>query len=94
VRAALLAGVLLAAFNLRIAIAEVSDGHDRRLWLAGAASVMVAGLLGLALTPATGAWLWIGLFALGNGAVFPLALTLPACGAVCGVLVLAGVARA
>lgn len=38
---------------------------------------MTVGLVGIALVPTTGAWVWLALFALGNGAVFPLTLTMP-----------------
>lgn len=69
--------IVLVAVPASLIVPAVSDGRDRRLWLAGGAAVMAAGLVGIALVPTTLAWLWLVLFALGNGAVFPLALTLP-----------------
>jgi CP family cyanate transporter-like MFS transporter len=69
--------VVLVAVPASILVPALSDGRDRRRWLAGGAATMAAGMVGIALVPTTGAWLWLTLFALGNGAVFPLAMTLP-----------------
>jgi CP family cyanate transporter-like MFS transporter len=38
---------------------------------------MGIGLLGLAFAPTAASWLWIIVFSLGSGSMFPLALTLP-----------------
>jgi CP family cyanate transporter-like MFS transporter len=43
---------------------------------AGFSLVIFAGFLGLLLAPASGAWLWAVLIGIGQGACFPLALTL------------------
>lgn len=55
----------------------LSDGRDRRLWIAAIAIFMGIGVLGIALLTTTGAWLWLTMFGLGTGAVFPLMLSLP-----------------
>jgi CP family cyanate transporter-like MFS transporter len=43
----------------------------------GAALSMTFGIFGLAFAPTVAPWLWIVTFGLGNGALFPLAPTLP-----------------
>lgn len=55
----------------------LSDGRDRRLFLAVIATVMGIGLFGVALLTTSGAWVWLTMFGLGTGAVFPLMLALP-----------------
>jgi MFS transporter, CP family, cyanate transporter len=39
--------------------------------------LMSAGTVGLGLAPTWAPWLWLSLFAIGNGPIFPLSLTLP-----------------
>lgn len=58
-------------------VPSLSDGHDRSRWLLGASLAMGTGLLGLAFAPTAASWLWIVVFSLGSGSMFPLALTLP-----------------
>jgi CP family cyanate transporter-like MFS transporter len=48
----------------------------RRLYLAANSALMLAGLVGLLLAPAT-AWVWSVVLGIGTGALFPLILTLP-----------------
>jgi MFS transporter, CP family, cyanate transporter len=60
-----------------LVIPGLSDGGDRGRWLLGTALTMGAGMLGLALAPTAVAWLWIIVFSIGSGALFPLVLTLP-----------------
>ena len=55
----------------------LSDGRDRRLFVAVIATVMGIGLFGVALLTTSGAWVWLTLFGIGTGAVFPLMLSLP-----------------
>jgi CP family cyanate transporter-like MFS transporter len=60
-----------------LVIPALSDRGDRGKWLMGAALSMAFGLFGLAFAPTAAPWLWIVTFAIGDGALFPLALTLP-----------------
>jgi CP family cyanate transporter-like MFS transporter len=60
-----------------IVIPALSDRGDRRSWVVGSSVVMAIGMLGLALAPTAAPWLWIVSFAVGDGALFALALTLP-----------------
>jgi CP family cyanate transporter-like MFS transporter len=55
----------------------LSDGRDRRRWIVGTAVLVAAGVLGVALAPTAAPVVWLALFGLGNGALFPLVLTLP-----------------
>jgi MFS transporter, CP family, cyanate transporter len=60
-----------------LVIPALSDRGDRRRWVLGSAIVMTVGMFGFAFAPTSAPWLWIVSFAVGNGALFPLALTLP-----------------
>jgi CP family cyanate transporter-like MFS transporter len=71
------ASVPLFSVPAAILATRLSDGRDRRAWVAGTAVVVTVAMLGLALAPAPLAWLWAPLFGLGTGALFPLVLTLP-----------------
>jgi MFS transporter, CP family, cyanate transporter len=76
--AALTTGLLLAfAVPSAIAIPGLSDGRDRRRWIAGTAALVAAGIAGVAFAPEAAPVLWLILFGVGNGALFPLVLTLP-----------------
>lgn len=60
-----------------LVIPALSDRGDRHGWLLGSALLMAVGIFGFAFAPTTAAWLWIVAFGIGNGALFPLCLTLP-----------------
>jgi len=60
-----------------LVIPALSDRGDRRKWVVGSAVVMTFGMFGLAFAPTVAPWLWIVAFAVGDGALFPLSLTLP-----------------
>ncbi len=76
------AGNLLAVLNtitipVGFAVAWAADHvWTRRTWLAAAASLQLASLLGIALLPGAG-WLWAVLLGLSIGPLFPLTMTLP-----------------
>lgn len=67
----------LLAVPFALLVPGLSDGKDRRLWILGGAIVLSGATLALALAPTTAPWLWLVLFAIGDGPVFPLTLTLP-----------------
>jgi CP family cyanate transporter-like MFS transporter len=71
------AAVSILNIPAALIVPGLSDGHDRSKWLLGAALAMGIGLLGLAFAPTAASWLWIIVFSLGSGSMFPLALTLP-----------------
>lgn len=50
--------------------------RDQRLWVAAVTAVTATGLLGLALAPGSAPVVWAVLIGIGQGAAFPLALTL------------------
>jgi CP family cyanate transporter-like MFS transporter len=54
-----------------------SDGADRRPWLVASALALALGTFGLAVAPTSGSWLWLVVFGVGTGAIFPLCLALP-----------------
>jgi CP family cyanate transporter-like MFS transporter len=60
-----------------LVIPALSDRGDRRKWVLGAAVAMAIGMFGLAFAPTAAPWLWLVTFGIGNGALFPLSLTLP-----------------
>jgi CP family cyanate transporter-like MFS transporter len=76
------AGALLGVVNgcqlgPGLIVPWLSDRHgSRRLFLVGAAGVIVAGCVGVIVFPG-GGWAWAALIGLGFGALFPLTLTLP-----------------
>ena len=76
------AGALIAVLNAvtipcGFFIAWAADHRGtRRLWLGGAATVQLGGLLGVVLAPGAG-WLWAVLIGTAIGPLFPLTLTLP-----------------
>jgi MFS transporter, CP family, cyanate transporter len=55
----------------------LSDGGDRRPWLAGTALALAVSTFGIALAPTAAPWLWLLIFGVGTGAIFPLCLSLP-----------------
>jgi CP family cyanate transporter-like MFS transporter len=60
-----------------LVIPALSDRGDRRTWVLGSALTMAAGIAGFAFAPLALPWVWITAFGIGNGAMFPLCLTLP-----------------
>jgi MFS transporter, CP family, cyanate transporter len=60
-----------------LVIPALSDRGDRRKWVLGSALLMAFGVFGFGFAPTAAPWLWILAFAIGNGALFPLTLTLP-----------------
>jgi MFS transporter, CP family, cyanate transporter len=76
------AGLLVAilpvlTIPVGLLIPALSDGRDRRPALLACTAVQTVGMLAIALAPAASPWLWMVLFAVGNGGCFALALTLP-----------------
>lgn len=69
--------LMLVGIPASLIVPGLTDGRDRRRWVAAAAALDAVGLLGLAVAPTVLPWLWVSCFAIGNGALFPLALTLP-----------------
>lgn len=56
---------------------SLSQGRDRRVWIAGSMAVMALGLFGIALAPEAAPALWLAAFGIGGGASFALQLALP-----------------
>jgi CP family cyanate transporter-like MFS transporter len=76
-------GALLNALMMALVVPpalvlpRLTDGRDRRAWLAGSAFTMAAGILALALAPTAAPALWIVLISTGSGGLFSLTVTLP-----------------
>ena len=76
------AGALLAILNtltipVGFAVAWLADHRgQRRIWLAGAASLQLAALVGVVTVPSAG-WLWAVALGVAIGPLFPLTMTLP-----------------
>lgn len=76
------AGVLVGVMNLcalpaTLIVAALADRFgSRRGWLLVIGAVNVIGLVGVTTLPEA-AWVWVVLVGFGNGAVFPLLMTLP-----------------
>ena len=76
------AGALLAVLNtltipVGFAVAWIADHRgQRRAWLAGAASLQLAALVGVVTVPSAG-WLWAVVLGVAIGPLFPLTMTLP-----------------
>jgi CP family cyanate transporter-like MFS transporter len=72
------AWILLAGIPTAFAVPVLSDRiGDRRRMVVPVAAMTAVGVIGIAAWPTVVPFLWITLFALGAGALFPLALTLP-----------------
>lgn len=76
------AGLVLASFTIAFMFSSplvgiFSKSTDRRLWLAGAAAVTATGLIGIVAAPDALPFVWLPLCAIGLGAAFTLAMTLP-----------------
>jgi CP family cyanate transporter-like MFS transporter len=67
----------LLAVPFSLLVPGLSDGKDRRWWILGSAVLVSGSTFALALAPAAAPWLWLGLFAIGDGPLFPLTLALP-----------------
>jgi CP family cyanate transporter-like MFS transporter len=67
----------LLAVPFSLFIPGLSDGKDRRRWILWSSLLMSAATFALAFAPTTAPWLWLVLFAIGDGPLFPLTLTLP-----------------
>jgi MFS transporter, CP family, cyanate transporter len=57
--------------------ASISQGRDRRPWLAGTVAVMAVGLIGIGLAPREAPFLWLLAFGGGGGSALALQLSLP-----------------
>jgi CP family cyanate transporter-like MFS transporter len=68
--------ISLLAVPFSLLVPGLSDGRDRRLWILGSAIVLSAATFALALIPTVAPWVWLALFAIGDGPLFPLTLTL------------------
>lgn len=76
------AGVTTASISLvtvpaALLLPRRSDGADRRPWLIGVALTMAVGTVGIALAPVAIPWVWLVIFGIGTGAIFPLCIALP-----------------
>jgi MFS transporter, CP family, cyanate transporter len=67
----------LTTIFVSLIIPRISDRGGRMGWIMATAATMSIGLLGIAFWPQTASLLWVLLFGLGNGALFPMLLTLP-----------------
>lgn len=67
----------LVAVPFSLFVPGLSDGKDRRAWILVSAIVLSAATFALAFAPTVAPWLWLVLFAVGDGPLFPLTLTLP-----------------
>ncbi len=76
------AGLLLSVSTLMGAPASLimpmlaARARDQRVHAAAVGLITAAGLLGLMLSPTSLPWVWASLIGIGNGASFPLALTM------------------
>jgi CP family cyanate transporter-like MFS transporter len=68
-------GFLTIAASLTVP--RLSEGRDRRTWIAGAAGLMAVGGVGIGVVPTDAWWLWVFAFGFGSGATFALLLALP-----------------
>lgn len=69
--------LMIVGIPASLVVPALTDGRDRRPWVAASAALDAAGIFGIAFAPTALPWLWLTLFALGNGALFPLSLTMP-----------------
>jgi len=69
--------ISLLAIPFSVVVPGRSDGKDRRPWIAASAAVLALATFALAFVPDVLPWLWLVLFAVGDGPLFPLTLTLP-----------------
>ena len=78
-RTAALATASLGLFVIpgSLLFARLSQGRDRRPWLAATVAVMAVGLLGIGLAPEAAPVLWLVAFGGGGGAALAIQLALP-----------------
>lgn len=78
-RTAALATASLGLFVIpgSLLFASLSQGRDRRPWIAATVAVMAAGLIGIGLAPESAAVLWLLAFGGGGGSALALQLALP-----------------
>jgi CP family cyanate transporter-like MFS transporter len=67
----------LLAVPFSLFVPGFSDGKDRRRWILASSIVLSGATFALAFAPTAAPWLWLVLFAVGDGPLFPLTLTLP-----------------
>jgi CP family cyanate transporter-like MFS transporter len=67
----------LLAVPFSLFVPGLSDGKDRRRWILWSAILLSGATMALAFAPTAAPWLWLVLFAIGDGPLFPLTLTLP-----------------
>jgi CP family cyanate transporter-like MFS transporter len=67
----------LVSVPFALFVPGLSDGKDRRRWILGSAILLSASTFALAFAPTAAPWLWLTLFAIADGPLFPLTLTLP-----------------
>jgi CP family cyanate transporter-like MFS transporter len=67
----------LLAVPFSLFVPGFSDGKDRRRWILASSIVLSGATFALAFAPTAVPWLWLVLFAVGDGPLFPLTLTLP-----------------
>jgi MFS transporter, CP family, cyanate transporter len=74
-----LATALLGLFVIpgSLFFASISQGRDRRPWLAATVAVMAVGLIGIGLAPEAAPLLWLAAFGGGGGSALALQLALP-----------------
>jgi CP family cyanate transporter-like MFS transporter len=78
-RTAALATASLGVFVIpgSLLLARLSQGRDRRPWLAGTVAVMAVGLFGIALAPNAAPLAWLIAFGGGGGSALALQLAIP-----------------
>ena len=67
----------LLAVPFSLFVPGFSDGKDRRRWILFSSIVLSGATFALAFAPTVAPWLWLVLFAVGDGPLFPLTLTVP-----------------
>jgi CP family cyanate transporter-like MFS transporter len=67
----------LTTIVVALLVPRISDRGGRMGWIMAMAATMSVGLLGIAFWPQTASLVWVVLFGIGNGAIFPMLLTLP-----------------
>jgi MFS transporter, CP family, cyanate transporter len=71
------ATISLVTIPAALFLPGLSDGGDRRPWLVATALALGAGTFGIALAPTASPWVWLVIFGVGTGAIYPLCLSLP-----------------
>lgn len=71
------ATVSLVTIPAALLVSGRSDRGDRRPWLVATAFALAVGSFGIGLAPLAAPWVWLVIFGIGTGAIFPLCLALP-----------------